>query len=413
MPFLLLMPSYNQARYVREAIASIVAQDDPDWELWIVDNSTDDSPAVIRGFQDPRIKLHHIPARMDPGTCLNWMLERARGEHFSYVHTDNNLHPSYVRSMRAALATHPLALAYCDTRVLDGDGRRTAVCRRGAFDLARLFSLDPLGVPFAATTKLAQSLGGFSSESLADDVRFCAGAYGIAQYAYVREPLVDYRSHGQSRTSAAGGMGGVRRTFYAAYAGLKPRLQQRGVDVTAALAVAAGQALDDLELYIEDLWYRKLSRVARPWWQGDFEVRRLFDAGLLPLPGLDRRGRGPAWSPFIRGDGVAAAWPWHCALMAAYLKACRRELRRLTEKVGQVLGPWAHLELGEACRSVQVGNLSFRTVLAGRILEHLVDCKPVVAAGVGGIPSWLGWPAAAGHEPRLAVGRVPSVERPS
>jgi len=39
MPFLLLMPSFNQARYIVAAISSVLAQEDPDWELWIVDNS--------------------------------------------------------------------------------------------------------------------------------------------------------------------------------------------------------------------------------------------------------------------------------------------------------------------------------------------------------------------------------------
>jgi len=80
-------------------------KDDPDWELWIVDNSSDKTPEVMRQFTDPRIHFNHIPTRMDPGSCLNWMLERATGRDFSYVHTDNNLHVSYVRRMRAALAT--------------------------------------------------------------------------------------------------------------------------------------------------------------------------------------------------------------------------------------------------------------------------------------------------------------------
>src|SRR5215831_19202788 len=148
-PFLLLMPSYNQAQYIGDAIRSVIAQDDPRWQLWIVDNSTDDTPNVVRQFGDPRIRFHHMPERMDPGSCLNWMLARAAGLYFSYVHTDNNLGPSYVRTMRAGLQSHPLALAYCDMRVIDDNGAYTGVRRRGSFDLPRLLSLDTLGVPFA------------------------------------------------------------------------------------------------------------------------------------------------------------------------------------------------------------------------------------------------------------------------
>ena len=90
----------------------------------------------MREFTDPRIHFHHIPQRMDPGTCLNWMLERARGEAFSYLHSDNNLHPGYVRALRAALQDRPLGLAYCDMRVIDGGGRCTASPPR-TFDLPR------------------------------------------------------------------------------------------------------------------------------------------------------------------------------------------------------------------------------------------------------------------------------------
>lgn len=82
---------------------------------------------------------------MDPGSCLNWMLERASGRDFSYVHTDNNLHLSYERKMRAALTVHPLALAHCHMRTIDEAGRHVNVYRRGSFDLARLVSVNSLG----------------------------------------------------------------------------------------------------------------------------------------------------------------------------------------------------------------------------------------------------------------------------
>ena len=77
MPFLLLMPSYNQAHFIGEAVVSVLAQEDPDWELWILDNSTDTTPQVMAAFTDPRIHFIHEPRRMDPGLCLNEMLRMA------------------------------------------------------------------------------------------------------------------------------------------------------------------------------------------------------------------------------------------------------------------------------------------------------------------------------------------------
>ncbi|MBI1753330.1 MAG: glycosyltransferase [Acidobacteria bacterium] len=205
MPFLLLMPSYNQAHFIREAVDSVLAQDDPDWELWILDNSTDATPQVMAAYADPRIHFIHEPRRMDPGLCLNEMLRLATGEFFSYIHTDNRLGPNYVSAFREALRQHPMALAYCDQYDIDEDGRGRKYRKRPpVFSSARLFSWDSLGAPFAATTQLAEAVGGFSADDLADDVYFALKSDGLGPRVHVPKALVEYRSHGGSRAESLG-----------------------------------------------------------------------------------------------------------------------------------------------------------------------------------------------------------------
>jgi hypothetical protein len=205
MPFSLLMPSFNQARFIGEAVDSVLAQDDPDWELWILDNSTDGTPQVLAGYRDDRIHFVHEPVRMDPGSCLNWMLERCRGEHFSYIHTDNRLLPTFVGAHRRALATHPLAVAVCDYWEITEAGQRRKVRRRpDPFPLRRLFSVDTIGVPFAATVALARRLGGFSATDLADDVLFVLRADPLGPRVHIHQPQMEYRVHGGSRFLASG-----------------------------------------------------------------------------------------------------------------------------------------------------------------------------------------------------------------
>ncbi len=214
MPFLLLMPSYNQAHFICEAVDSCLAQTDPDWELWILDNSSDSTPEVMKRYSDSRIHFIHEPRRMDPGTCLNEMLRLASGEHFSYVHTDNRLLPDYVAKFRAALKQDPMALAYCDYYEIDEHGRNPRLRKRPAiYPLARLFSMDALGVPFSATTALAAAVGGFTSDDLADDCYFTMRADGLGPRVHVASPIVEYRVHGQSRTEASG-THGVAQSIY-------------------------------------------------------------------------------------------------------------------------------------------------------------------------------------------------------
>lgn len=257
---ILIMPSYNQSHYISYAIDSIIIQSDPKWELWIIDNSTDRTPEVVKKYSDPRIIFHHIEARMDPGTCINWALERTTSRYFSYVHTDNNLGIDYVKQMRFNLAHHNRCIAYCDMRVIDDNGCHTSVFRRGEFDLARLASLSPLGVPFSASTSLARDIGGFSTRDVADDVLFCLLAYKGTEYIYIPEALIDYRLHSGSRTSDHGGANKMEKSFLASYSRALPSLEKNSVPVVEALVKKLELKRNDIELKVQDIWFKTKPR---------------------------------------------------------------------------------------------------------------------------------------------------------
>ncbi|MBL0313257.1 MAG: glycosyltransferase [Holophagaceae bacterium] len=214
MTFSLLMPSYNQAHFIEEAVQSVLAQEDGDWELLILDNSTDQTPAVMAKFTDPRIQFHHQPGRMDVGTCLNWMLARAKGPEFSYIHTDNRLLPCFVGDHKQALSAHPMAVAVCDYWEIDEAGRRQKRRKRpDPFPLRRLFSTDSIGVPFASTLELARTVGGFSTDDLADDVLFVLLADAYGPRIHLHKPQMEYRVHGGSRFLQEG-VNKVQRAIY-------------------------------------------------------------------------------------------------------------------------------------------------------------------------------------------------------
>jgi hypothetical protein len=259
LPFLLIMPSYNQAHYIASAVDSILEQADTHWELWIVDNSSDQTPEVMLAYTDPRIHFVHIPKRMDPGTCLNLILEQEGHRHrdFSYVHTDNLLRSDYVGRMRVALSHDERSIAYCDMRGLNETGALTGVHRRGSFDLARLFSLSTLGVPFSATVQLSRELGGFNRMDVADDVMFCVRSWPKARFEYVADAIMDYRLHGDSRTEAHGGANEIERSFLEAYLRLLPEMHAQGVLPIEALARRMQQLQIDMELCVQDIWYRE------------------------------------------------------------------------------------------------------------------------------------------------------------
>lgn len=103
-----LMPVYNGAAYLREAIDSILAQTFGDFELLILnDGSTDDSAAIARSYGDPRIRVHDNPRNLKLIATLNLGLALARGRYVARMDGDDIAHPERLARQVAFLDDHP------------------------------------------------------------------------------------------------------------------------------------------------------------------------------------------------------------------------------------------------------------------------------------------------------------------
>lgn len=84
-----VMPVYNVARYVEDAIASVLAQTWLDFELIIVDDgSTDDSLEHCRRFDDHRIRIVQQENRGLAG-ARNSGIRHARGRYIAFLDSDD------------------------------------------------------------------------------------------------------------------------------------------------------------------------------------------------------------------------------------------------------------------------------------------------------------------------------------
>ena len=64
----IVIPAYNQADFLEEAILSVLAQTYSDWELLIIDDGSTDSTALVaQKFEDSRIKYVYQENRGLPG----------------------------------------------------------------------------------------------------------------------------------------------------------------------------------------------------------------------------------------------------------------------------------------------------------------------------------------------------------
>ena len=105
------MPLYNKAAYVSQAIQSVLSQSFKDWELWIVDNqSTDNSVAVVKQFQDQQINLINCPLKTGgPGAPRNFGLKHAQGDWVLFLDADDTLEPTHLENLLADAGANPEA----------------------------------------------------------------------------------------------------------------------------------------------------------------------------------------------------------------------------------------------------------------------------------------------------------------
>lgn len=112
----IVLPAWNAEATLGEAIASLLAQTEPDFELIVVDDgSTDGTGAVARGFaaHDPRVR----PVALPHGgivAALNHGLVLATGAYVARMDADDVSAPGRLAAQRAALDADPaLGLVSC------------------------------------------------------------------------------------------------------------------------------------------------------------------------------------------------------------------------------------------------------------------------------------------------------------
>ncbi|MDQ3978698.1 MAG: glycosyltransferase family 2 protein [Actinomycetota bacterium] len=114
-----LMPTFDQARFLPRALESVLAQDCDDWELVIVDDgSPDDTSATVKPYlRDACFTYERFPQNRGVGAALNRALELARGELIAYLPSDDVFYPEHLRTLADHLDAAPEAtLAFSGVR---------------------------------------------------------------------------------------------------------------------------------------------------------------------------------------------------------------------------------------------------------------------------------------------------------
>lgn len=160
-----VIPCYNQAQYLAEAVDSVLAQTYPHWEIVIVnDGSPDRTSEVAQGLilRHPARKIRLVEkANGGLADARNAGIRFARGECILPLDADDRIDPTFLAKTVALLERHPeIAIAYTDWVYFGGHNTRRPALD---YDFARLCKKENL---FTCTSlfrrKAWEATGGYN-----------------------------------------------------------------------------------------------------------------------------------------------------------------------------------------------------------------------------------------------------------
>src|SRR5262249_5004591 len=103
----IVLPSYNHAAFIADAVRSALSQTYRDFELIVVDDgSTDETLHVLAGFRDARIRIL-TQANRGAHAAINRGLTEAAGRYLAILNSDDMLHPERFATLLPVLEANP------------------------------------------------------------------------------------------------------------------------------------------------------------------------------------------------------------------------------------------------------------------------------------------------------------------
>ncbi len=128
MKFSIVTISYNQARFLEQAIRSVIEQDYPDVEYIVVDpGSTDGSREIIERYRDRIDRIIFEPDN-GPADGLNKGFAQATGDIYGYINSDDALLAGALTKVAQAFRERPKADVVCG-HLYQVDDRLTLIRR--------------------------------------------------------------------------------------------------------------------------------------------------------------------------------------------------------------------------------------------------------------------------------------------
>jgi len=252
----IVLPTYNRAHYLSQALMSCCQQTYQHWEVIVVDDaSTDATPAVIAAYcqQDARIHSVRHETNQRLPQALNTGFAQTRGAFLTWTSDDDLFLPHTLERLVAAFSEYPAAdFIYSDYSVIDENGAFVQINIAPAKD-DLIFGKERVAC-FLYRRTIFEEVGDYATDLfLAEDydylLRILNSRFHIQP---LHQNLYEYRRHAASLTDRYRG-----QTFRAA----ELALRRNRSAMWWATRVQRGEAL--LHLASLATWQRSYGRAVR------------------------------------------------------------------------------------------------------------------------------------------------------
>lgn len=204
-----VMNCFNGEAFLRHAIDSVVAQTWMHWEIVFWDNqSTDDSAAIVKSYDDPRIHYFYAPSHTPLYEARNCAIEKASGELLAFLDVDDWWLPEKLERQVTLFSDPEVSVVYGNYWVINERKGRKWVAHKK--NLPNGHILDPLLENYRVgllTLTVRQAHLPLCKPPF--DPRFhIIGDFDLVirlaskgKVACVQEPVAVYRIHGANETA--------------------------------------------------------------------------------------------------------------------------------------------------------------------------------------------------------------------
>jgi len=122
----IIIPTYNRAHMIGDAIQSVLNQSFQNFEIIIVDDaSTDSTENIVKGFSDKRIKYIQHKVNKGGSAARNTGIKASTGKFIAFLDSDDWWHPKKLENQLSKMETSKLspALVYTGLKQVNNEGK--------------------------------------------------------------------------------------------------------------------------------------------------------------------------------------------------------------------------------------------------------------------------------------------------